>query len=172
MVEVACETVGTCNNDQLSFKAYLARWMAATTRLVPSTYDQVMVKIRGSAVAAAQQCSGGAKGTTCGQKWTQGKAWDGSNGVGQAMSALEVVQATLLKPPVAASGNSTAGQQPLTHNTGGTSQGDPSAGTVASTWSGMHVPDITTADKAGAGILTVLLITFICGGSTWIVLGT
>ena len=163
MVEVACETVGTCNNDQLSFKAYLARWMAATTRLAPFTHDQVMTKIRGSAQAAAQQCSGGSKGTTCGQKWTQGKVWDGSNGVGQAMSALEVVQSTLLKPE--------AKQQPLTEATGGTSVGDPSAGTIPSTWSGTHATEITTGDKAGAGIITTLLIVFVCGGSSWIIFG-
>ena len=167
MFEVACEGVGTCNNDQLSFKAYLARWMGATTRLAPFTYDQVMVKLRASATAAAQQCSGGSKGTTCGQKWTQGKTWDGSNGVGQQMSALEVVQATLLKPQTSGS----KAQQPVTQNSGGTSKGDPSAGTTTSTWSGQHTADVTTADKAGAGILTVLLIGFVCGGSSWIILG-
>lgn len=32
MYEVACEPGNTCNIDQQSFKAYLARWMAATTR--------------------------------------------------------------------------------------------------------------------------------------------
>lgn len=32
MTEVACEPVDLCDVGQQSFKAYLSRWMAATTK--------------------------------------------------------------------------------------------------------------------------------------------
>jgi mannan endo-1,6-alpha-mannosidase len=58
MQEMACENNGKCDVDQHSFKAYLARWMAATTKMAPFTYDAIMEKLAPSAQAAAQQCSG------------------------------------------------------------------------------------------------------------------
>ncbi|TVY89041.1 Mannan endo-1,6-alpha-mannosidase, partial [Lachnellula willkommii] len=119
MVEVACETVGKCDVDQHSFKAYLARWMAATTKLAPWTYDAVMAKLGPSAAAAAQQCSGGDNKRTCGLKWEMGDDWDGSYGVGQQMAALEVVQSNLIQQAPG----------PVTNTTGGTSKGDSAAGT-------------------------------------------
>lgn len=91
MQEVACENVGTCNVDQHSFKAYLARWMAATTKMAPYTYDVMMAKLRPSAGAAALQCSGGENGRTCGLRWSMGSEWDGSWGVGQQMVSLPSV---------------------------------------------------------------------------------
>ena len=69
MVEVACEPEATCNYDQPSFKAYLSRWMAATTQLMPSTYDTIQPLLKTSAQGAAGQCSGGTDGQTCGIKW-------------------------------------------------------------------------------------------------------
>ena len=162
-VEVACEGVGTCNNDQRSFKAYLFRWLGSITKLAPFTTETAMRKIRGSAKAAALQCSGGNKKTTCGQKWTQGAAFDGTTGVGEQMSALEVIQANL--QPFKDKG-------PAADGKGGTSKGDPSAGTVPSTWSGKPPEaEITGADRAGAGVLTALMILLISSGSIWIVLG-
>jgi hypothetical protein len=94
MYESACETVGTCNNDQHSFKAYLSRFMAATSVVVPSLESQIMDLIQPSAKAAAAACTGGVNGTLCGSKWYTG-AYDGITGVGQEMAALEVVHALL-----------------------------------------------------------------------------
>jgi mannan endo-1,6-alpha-mannosidase len=59
MYEIACETVntvGTCDTDQQSFKAYFSRWLAATAKLCPWTHDQIMALIKTSSVAAAAQC--------------------------------------------------------------------------------------------------------------------
>jgi mannan endo-1,6-alpha-mannosidase len=118
MNEVACEGNGLCNVDQRSFKAYLARWMAASTKMAPFIHDQVMVKLKASAQAAALQCSGGTNGRTCGLRWTKGAAFDGSVGVGEQMSALEVIQGMLI--------DQVAG--PVTNTTGGTSTGNYNAG--------------------------------------------
>lgn len=90
MTEVACESLGTCNYDQRSFKSYLSIWLAGTSTLVPDTYDYIKQRLAASAVAAAAQCSGGTGGTTCGLRWTQLSAWDGSYGPGEQMAAMSV----------------------------------------------------------------------------------
>ena len=104
MYEATCERTTTCNNDQFSFKAYLARWMAASTQMMPDIQPAVLDLLRASAQGAAASCSGGTDNQTCGTKWYVG-GWDGSSGVGQQLSALEVVQGLLVDgvapPPVA-----------------------------------------------------------------------
>lgn len=95
MYEVACEDIGTCNYDQWSFKAYLSRFMWATTQMADFTYPTVSTLLTRSAQGAAQSCSGGSSGTTCGAKWYVG-GWDGGAGVGQQLSALEVMQGLLI----------------------------------------------------------------------------
>ena len=97
MYEWACETGESgrhCNLDQQSFKAYLSRFMAKTALLAPFTKDSIMKYLTASAVGAAKSCSGGPDGKTCGSKWYTG-GWDGTSGVGQQLSALEVTQALL-----------------------------------------------------------------------------
>lgn len=120
MQEQACEGGGNCNNDQKSFKAYLSRWLAATTKTAPFTAEPIKALLKTSAVAAAQQCTGtNPRPNTCGQKWTQGAKYDGSVGnIGLDMAALAVVQANLIEDaPVL-----------FTNSTGGTSKGNPNAG--------------------------------------------
>lgn len=158
MYEVACEPNGKCDVDQRSFKAYLARWMAATTKIAPWTHDLIMPKLKASAQAAAKQCSGGTDGKTCGLKWTTGGVWDGSYGVGEQMSALEVIQSLLI--------DQVSG--PLTNQTGGTSKSNPSAGSHSETSPLMFSPT-TTGDKVGAGFLTTIILITILGGAWWMV---
>lgn len=152
MQEVACENNGLCDVDQHSFKAYLSRWMAATTKMVPYTYTEIMSYLAPSAQAAAQQCSGGNNGQTCGLRWQDHATWDGSNGVGQEMAALEVIQSNLIQQV----------KGPLTNSTGGTSQGDPAAGT-ANPGAVLALAPATTADRAGAGVLTGSVLIIFCG---------
>ncbi|KAK4929824.1 hypothetical protein LTR66_016136 [Elasticomyces elasticus] len=92
MFEAACETVGTCNTDQYSMKAYLARWMAATSVMAPYTAGQIGTYLRASAIGASNACTGGPYGNTCGVKWYTG-AYEGHGQyeLGQEMSALEVI---------------------------------------------------------------------------------
>lgn len=87
MTEMLCEAQSNCNNDQSSFKAYLARWMAVTTLLAPYTHDTIMPKLQASAAAAAGQCIGGSTGRECGRQWYS-KVWDGTKGVGQQVSSM------------------------------------------------------------------------------------
>ena len=96
MYEQVCETDWTCNVDQYSFKAYLSRWLAQTSILVPSTAPWIRRRLRTSTAAAAQSCVGGGDGTTCGAHWYL-KSWDSTSGVGQALSAMEVIYALLVR---------------------------------------------------------------------------
>lgn len=159
MQEQACEPYGTCNTDNFSFKAYLARWMAATTKVAPYMYDRVMEKIRPSAAAAALQCSGGASGTLCGIKWSDGAKYDGTTGVGQQMSALEVMQSLLISRVAA----------PVTQDTGGISKGDPSAGSAGTFDPTLPQATIERKDRVGAGILTTLVLVSGIGSAWWMI---
>ncbi|KAF7857898.1 hypothetical protein EAF04_009256 [Stromatinia cepivora] len=93
MYELACESVNTCNNDQYSFKAYLSRFMWATTQMAPFTKNTISIYLTKSASAAAGICTGDAN--ACGTKWYTG-SFDGIVGPGQQMSALEVIQGLLI----------------------------------------------------------------------------
>lgn len=163
IVERDCELTepASCNTDQKSFKAYLTRWMAATAKVAPFTYDTISAFLLKSAKAAAAQCTGGDKGRACGLRWVHdGKTgvWDGTTGVGEEMSALEVIQSTLI-------GQASA---PVTNTTGGTSTGNYDAGSTSKDAAGVMnnwIP--TTGDKAGAGIVTAVILAGVVGGVGW-----
>lgn len=127
--------------------------MAATTKVAPWTADQILPLLASSAQAAAQSCSGGNDGSTCGTKWTQ-TGWDGAYGVGQQMSALEVIQSNMIQK---VSG-------PVSNKTGGTSKGDYSAGSGSSSHVDNAPGEITMKDKAGAGVLTAVVLIMLLGG--------
>jgi mannan endo-1,6-alpha-mannosidase len=152
MYEVACEGVGLCNLDQQSFKAYLSRWMAATTKWAPWTYDRIKPLLASSATAAATQCTGGSNGRMCGLKWANSSgAWDGTTGVGQQMAAMEIVLANMIQQA----------DSPVTNSTGGTSVGNSGGGgtdigRIDPLGSEVFAP-LTTGDMAGAIICTVVV---------------
>jgi mannan endo-1,6-alpha-mannosidase len=161
MEEVACEPVDRCNLDQQSFKAYLSRWLATTIKWAPHTYDFIMPYLRASAVAAAKQCVGGANGRMCGLKWNK-DAYDGSTGVGQQMAAMEVTLSCMIEQRKPA----------LTADTGGESEGNPGGG---GSDIGRTIPSFTktgpisTGDRAGAAILTVVVVLCLLAGTGWLV---
>ncbi|EAQ89901.1 hypothetical protein CHGG_06520 [Chaetomium globosum CBS 148.51] len=139
MTEVACEPVDLCDLDQQSFKAYLSRWMAATTKWAPWTYDRIKPLLESSAIAAVSTCTGGGNGRMCGLKWDTGK-WDNSTGVGQQMAAMEVVLANTIQHS----------PSPVTDWDGGTSVGDPGAGGADVGRKNRAFPPVSTAERAGA----------------------
>lgn len=166
MVEIVCEPYSHCNNDQRTFKAFLSRWLAITAQLVPQQYERIFSYLRMSAKAAAAQCSGGTDGITCGQHWSS-TTWDGMYGVGEQMCALAIVNTMLIDTEDLA--------PPYTNISGGTSVGDPTAGSGDSSNLGGSLTDsvarskITTADKAAAGIVTAVLLIAILGGAFWLI---
>ncbi|KAK0720039.1 cell wall glycosyl hydrolase [Lasiosphaeris hirsuta] len=160
MIEQFCEDNVLCDIDQQSFKGYLTRWMASATQLAPYTFDTIHPLLESSAVAAAKACTGapatgfnGIPGTACGFRWTTG-TFDGLVGVGEQMNALSAVMYTLVDKVAV----------PATADTGGTSQGDPSAGTEGTSII-PSLPPITLGDRVAAGFLTTAIVFSILGGS-------
>ncbi|KAJ2896574.1 hypothetical protein MKZ38_005430 [Zalerion maritima] len=148
MFEASCEEAGqngasTCNTDMLSFKGYLHRWLADAIKLAPHLRSTVYPALVSSAQAAVKQCTGGSNGRMCGFHWASG-TWDGNVGAGQQMNVLGALTSLLVDHV----------PSPVTADNGGTSQGDPLAGTD---------PDpptfstVTKGDIAGASFLTVLI---------------
>lgn len=166
MCEVSCETIKTCDRNQVCFKTFLSTWMAFTTVLAPYTTDEIKPKLQASMKGAAQQCSGGSDGQHCGLQWYS-STWDGVSGLEVQMSALGIFSANLVFFDTANSSN------PVTANTGGTSKSDPSAGLsepAVNVPPGVQTP-ITTGDRAGAGILTVIFVTGWLGMMSWMLRG-
>ncbi|ESZ94071.1 glycoside hydrolase family 76 protein [Sclerotinia borealis F-4128] len=156
--EIACEAKLSCTTDMFSFKAFLTRWLAATTKMAPFTYDLIMPYLKASAVAAAKQCSGSSPfpGRTCGLSWSKGVAWDGTSGVGQQMAAMSAIFVNLVQQI----------QAPVTNSTGGTSVGNSAAGS-GSTSSLDSVTPPTTGDRVGAGMVTTVVLVGMTGMFGW-----
>ena len=76
------------------------------------------------------------------------------------MAALSVMGATLIN----------SGMAPLSKKTGATSSSDPNAGNNIDVAKPITFAPITTADKAGAAILTILVCVGLVGSMIWIVL--
>lgn len=96
LFEYQCDKFNTCNNDQRAFRAIVAKALGQIVQLVPDHAEQAMKIIDSSAAGAAQSCSGGSDGKTCGINWAYG-GWDGWYGLGEQISALEIIQNTLIK---------------------------------------------------------------------------
>ncbi|KAI1379771.1 glycoside hydrolase family 76 protein [Hypoxylon crocopeplum] len=164
MIEIACEPVNLCDTDQLSFKAYLSRWMAATTKWAPWTFDRIKTLLQNSAVAAANQCVGGDNHRLCGLKWANNSgAYDGTTGVGQQMAAMEVVLANMIQQA----------EPPVTNSTGGTSVGNPSAGGSdegRADPEGRYYMPVSTGDYAGAVIITIFVILSLLAGVAFMIM--
>jgi len=119
-----------------------------------------MPLLASSAVATAKQSCSGANRRICGLSWLNGSAWDGTQGAGQQMAALEVILGNLMGGL----------QAPLTNATGGTSVGNPGAGVSRSNpgTPPVSVMIIDAGDRIGAGVLTVILLAFLMACFAWI----
>ena len=131
-----------------------------TTQVAPHTAPVILPVLKTSAEAAVQTCTGEKSGRMCGFNWRK-KKYDGSHGVGQQMNALGAVSALLVDQ---------GGKAPVTNTTGGTSKGNPNAGSQGDSF-GAHNRPLSTADRAGAGIVTFLLSASALGTFAWMGLG-
>jgi mannan endo-1,6-alpha-mannosidase len=162
MSEVSCETVKTCDRNMICFKGFLSSWLTFTSLLAPYTYNQILPKLQASAQAAAKSCTGGTDGAHCGITWANG-TFDGFMGLEEQMSVLSVLSSTMVAYEQQ--------KAPLTAKTGGNSTSNPNAGLGDSSshqQSGTTKP-ITTADRAGAGIVTALFLSGWVGIVSWMV---
>lgn len=154
--ESACSASLKCNTDQRTFRSLFARSLTWTSILAPTTAGTILEWMEKSAVAAAQSCSGGDDGVTCGFNWNY-NGWDGFYGLGEQMSALETIMGM--------KNNITL----YSADTGGTSASDYNAGTNTDATENPNLLDISTKDKAGAGILTAVVLALILGGAVWMI---
>jgi mannan endo-1,6-alpha-mannosidase len=161
LVEITCESVEKCDRNQITFKAYFSSWLAFLTTIVPGISDTIMPKLKTSAQAAVKTCTAGTDGTLCGIKWYN-QASDSTNGLEQQMAVLGVLNANLIP---------FKGQAPYTADTGGSSKSNPNAGTNSSNQQVPTLNNITTGDRAGAGILTVIFVTGWAVAVTWMIRG-
>ncbi|KAL2262695.1 hypothetical protein VTK26DRAFT_402 [Humicola hyalothermophila] len=162
--ELPCEGHHGCSTDMLSFKGYVHRWMSVVPKLAAHTAEQIYPVLRTSTEAAVKQCTGPPTGRRCGFYWESGEfvdpALDKTSGAGEAMNVLAAVSSLLYPdaPP------------PVTNLTGGTSQGDYTAGS-RSTGPDKPLKPITAGDRAGASILTMLVLGGAIGAWSWMSLG-
>ncbi|AEY95119.1 FABR060Wp [Eremothecium gossypii FDAG1] len=158
LYEAGCQGGDNCNIDQRSFKAYFSRFLGLTAQLVPESRETIVRWIRASAQGAAASCSGGRDGHTCGLNWLI-NGWDGKWGLGEQMAALEIIQnLRCLERPA-----------PYTAMNGGTSPGDPAAGTKTKA-ENLPPLDIKAGDRAGAGIITALIGSSFLACTLWLII--
>ncbi|RDA94687.1 hypothetical protein CP533_6788 [Ophiocordyceps camponoti-saundersi (nom. inval.)] len=163
--ETSCqnEEINTCTRDRLLHKGVSLRWLTTIAQVAPFTAEKIRPVVEASAKAALSQCTGGDNGRQCGFQWSSGK-YDGTTNAGTQMSALSAVVSVLY-----GRGHITA---PLTRDTGGTSRGDSGAGSNANVQDlrGPRAQPVTTADRVGAGFLTLVFLVSFVGVEAWIVM--
>ncbi|OWB80132.1 hypothetical protein B5S32_g4385 [[Candida] boidinii] len=159
MYEQFCQAKKTCNNDQRSFKSVFSRCLGMTAKLIPSLHDKIMTLLTDSAVAAAQSCSGGTDGHTCGMAWNY-DGWDGFYGLGEQISALEVMNNLMIDDRPG----------PYTNRSGGSSVGNTEAGLDSKIVTNPNEITVTSGDKAGAGIITAIVLVVLISICFWMLL--
>jgi mannan endo-1,6-alpha-mannosidase len=74
----------------------IANLTASQNSSIPAwnAHERIEFILQQSAEGAAKQCSGGENGTTCGSDWASAE-WDGTQGLGEDLSALNVILGNL-----------------------------------------------------------------------------
>ncbi|PIG79904.1 endo mannanase [Aspergillus arachidicola] len=143
--EVACEPILTCDRNQLCFKGYVAMWLAFTAIL-----------LQGSAAAISKQCSGGDQ-NLCGERWYSTEPV-GPTGLEVQMAALGGITSNLMlfeaQSPKTIESNPNATETEIDHH----SDEEPN-----------KPKPITTGDRAGAGIITVVVAIAVAGTVVWMI---
>lgn len=155
MQETTCQPHKKCNNDQRSFRSLFSRCLGLTMVIIPDFEDMIRPYLETSAEAAAQSCSGGSDGVTCGENWSA-SGWDGVYGLGEQMSSLEVILSLIA-------------EEPISVQTGGTNRSNYAAGTDTEDTTNKNKIDITGKDRAGAGVLTAIVLAILLGGGIWMI---
>jgi len=171
--ELPCEgRKGACTPDMLSFKGYVHRWLAVVTQIAPFTAEKILPTLRTSAEAAVKQCTGGDTGRRCGFYWSGGEyvdpAVDKTTGAGEQMNVLAAVSSLLIDPQYADPNRPVP--PPTTNATGGTSRGNYEAGSGSRGPTRVLSP-VDAGDKAGAVILTILVLAGGIGCWAWMSFG-
>jgi mannan endo-1,6-alpha-mannosidase len=152
--ERSCEA-HTCNIDQRTFKGFLHRWMAATGQLVPALQPSIQATLKQSVASAVKTCTGGPQGNLCSFHWAQETHNSSWTGPIEQMSVLGALL-SLMVPQTSV---------PVTNTTGGTSVGNPDAGSDSRPPT--YIAPASTGDRAGGGILTAMVVIAGVGVCAW-----
>jgi mannan endo-1,6-alpha-mannosidase len=160
--EWQCEAEpGHCSADMLMFKGFVIRWLGQVSQLAPWTAEKILPILRTTTEAAVRQCTGGATGRVCGFYWTTGAfvdpAVDLTSGAGEALNVLSAVSTLLVADA----------EGPASAENGGISEGDVNAGPKDGLSEAPDHAPITSADRAGAIILTILIVSGAIGTFVW-----
>lgn len=182
LYEPACMSLGpngrlTCTNDQRCFKAVFLQLVGNTMYMLPQAKNLMWDKLSTTAQAASWSCSGGYDGHTCGLNWTY-SGYDGNAGLGEQICALGAFNAILAPekskiyraadlPELYQASNSSANQ---TESSQGSVYGYGDAGANSTQNVTAHKLNLDTGDKAGAGVLTAVVLLFLIGSSAWLVI--
>ncbi|KAL5334198.1 glycoside hydrolase [Aspergillus crustosus] len=158
--EYLCEPKELCNYNEILFKGIVSTWLTSVSLVVPETYDLIYPKLQTSAQAAALSCSG-MNNNTCGVRWYESK-WDGWVGMEEQIIATDVLSSVLV---------SEKKNPPLTSSTGGNSTSNPNAGVGDDSNGGITAKTITSGDRAGAAIVTVVFVGLWGGMIAWMIIG-
>lgn len=161
--DLTCEIHKNCNNNEVLFKGEVSTWLALTALMIPDLYNEIMPKLKTSAQGAAASCTG-LGNNSCGVQWEQSK-FDGFHSMEAQISASCGLTVAML-PFV-----DRDKKKPLNVNGGGSSKSNPKAGDIDDNDSPADLPDITTGDKAGAAILTVVFVGGLIAMAVFMLLG-
>ncbi|KXJ89888.1 mannan endo-1,6-alpha-mannosidase DCW1 [Microdochium bolleyi] len=157
-----------CNNDMRTFKGYLHRWMASTMKMAPYTESIIMPVLRESARAALKTCTHGPNGRLCGFYWREG-AFRTTAPVGQFPDTASMGEQMNVLGALMSVMKTETYRPPFTNTTGGTSGADYNAGLAGDEDPRNRLwKPITAADKAGAGIVTAVLIGAFASTMLWL----
>ncbi|KAJ5610694.1 hypothetical protein N7510_007413 [Penicillium lagena] len=164
--EISCDPWPTqCfDSNSILFKGPSVLWLGWTAILVPQVYDTIMPKLQVTAQGAAASCTGPTTPELCGCSWYQ-KKLDPRLGLEPMMSASNIFTINLLSFDT-----QRQKQGPLTSSTGGTSKGNFNAGKNSGSQNSTPPAPITTADRAGAGVLTAVFLSIWLGVVVWMFL--
>lgn len=157
-----CEASNQCYKDANGplFKGLTVSWLADISLIIPSLAETILPKLQVSAEGAANSCTGNGQ-NLCGNRWYGG--YDGQNSMENAISGSQMMSAVMVKFLGSSS-------KPVSTATGGNGTSEPHNGTGQNSQNSdsAMLSSITTADRAGAGILTVLLVAGVVGGSVFL----
>jgi mannan endo-1,6-alpha-mannosidase len=108
----------------------IANLTASQNSSIPAwnAHERIEFILQRSAEGAAKQCSGGEAGTTCGNDWGSGE-WDGTEGLGEDLSALNVILGNLrVSGSLATTNSSASGSGGAAGNSTGTTANGGSGG--------------------------------------------
>lgn len=89
----------TCNRKERYFKSLTARWMSQAAVAAPFISDTISSYLHESAALSAKTCTGKEAGRMCSMWWETGEyVADGTTGLGEEISTLEMIQQNLNGP--------------------------------------------------------------------------